>query len=144
MTSLFWFPQVTNFPITFYRNVTLRPNEMTQRDILAGAVSELLWKVHFIFFVTIDLENGKKCLDWRRLRCGGCYPRGESSIWSACKVFHRRSDRKSKFDEKTSSLSMKVFFLIDHYFQLHLFKCSKEEELRNLVKKHIYFVSHLC
>ena len=31
--------------------------------------------------------------------------------------------------------------LTDHYFQLHLFKCPKEEELRKLITKHIYFVS---
>ena len=28
-----------------YRNAILRPNEMTQRDILTGAIAELLWKV---------------------------------------------------------------------------------------------------
>ena len=33
--------------------------------------------------------------------------------------------------------------LTDHYFQLHLFKCPKEEELRKLITKHIYFVSPL-
>ena len=58
-TSLFWFPQVTNFPFKIFRAVTLRPNEMTQREILAGAVAELLWKVQ-TFFVTFWLRKELK------------------------------------------------------------------------------------
>lgn len=36
-----------------YRTGILKPNENTQRDVLIGAVSELLWKVFFlsIYFI---------------------------------------------------------------------------------------------
>ena len=35
----------SSFLLVCFRNIVLRPNEMTQRDILAGAISEVLWKV---------------------------------------------------------------------------------------------------
>ena len=80
-------------------------------------------------------------LDWWRLRCGGRHPRGEPCVRGASKVFHRWSHRKSKFDEKYVTSTF-LRSLTDHYFQLHLFKCSKEVELSNLIKKHIYFVKN--
>ena len=87
------------FPLYSARNVTLRPNEMTQRDVLAGAVSELLWKVQIFMYLCI-LKVYEMFLDWWRLRCGGRHPRGEPCVRGASKVFHRWSHRKSKFDEK--------------------------------------------
>ena len=83
----------------FLRNNLLRPNELTQRDILAGAISDLLWKVS-----------------------GSCP--AVLAIPEANPVFEAP-----------------VRFSIDGLTEkLHLFKCNKEEELKNVVKRHIYYV----
>jgi len=76
----------------------LRPNEMIQRDILAGAISDLLWKV-------------------------GGQTKAVVAIPEANPVFEAP-----------------VRFSIDGITEkLHLFNCSKEEELKNIIKRHIYF-----
>ena len=104
--------------ILTFRNNLLRPNEMTQRDILAGAISELLWKVKHSSdetqFTTVlykasgNGQNGPAVI----------------AVPGANQVFEAP-----------------VRFSVDGLTEkLHLFKCSKEEELKNLMKRHIYYV----
>ena len=78
----------------------MRPNEITQREILSAAIAELLWKV-----------GGKK-----------------QAILAV--------------PETNPVFEASVRFSMDGVTEkLHLFKCTKEEEIKNTLKKHIYFVS---
>ena len=84
----------------YFRNQLLRPNEITQREILSAAIAELLWKV-----------GGKK-----------------QAILAV--------------PETNPVFEASVRFSMDGVTEkLHLFKCTKEEEIKNTLKKHIYFVS---
>ena len=78
----------------------MRPNEITQREILSAAIADLLWKV----------GDKRQAI----LAIPGPSPVFEPSV-------------RFGIDGVTE--------------KLHLFKCTKEEELKMNLKKHIYFVS---
>ena len=73
---------------------------------------------------------------WRQKAGNPGCARNKSSFWSFSEVLYGWSHRKGR-----SFYSWLIIWDWNLTFQLHLFKCTKEEEIKNTLKKHIYFVS---
>ena len=100
------------------RATMLRPSEITQRETLAAAIAELLWKV----------GEGRRAI----LAIPEANPVFEASVRFSMDGL---TEKVTELENRGCVVSTFLFF------QLHLFECTKEEDVKKTLKNHIYFVS---
>ena len=120
----------------------LRPTETIQRDILVGAITELLWKVTMFTFLRSVIFCHQMCFSKHRnvLQCGE-KERAVLAVPDAAVCFEPPSKFSidgvtEKVEEIWDNFLQKALPYFDRlYFQLHFVTCNKEEELKVQVKK---------
>ena len=94
-----------------HRNTLLRPNEVTQRDVLSGAIAELLWKVqklHLLTWIYFPFPV------WRQATGSSCCPRGQSCVWESYQLHlwwshWKGADKIAHFPKSQWDISLVTF-----------------------------------